>query len=264
MLKLAIVAVIIFSLAIVMTMAGRGGGNFYVLTLVLAGVPMHQAATTGQFILFMTAFSAMFIFHKHKVVAWPLALFIGPMTAAGALAGGYFSHWLSGFTLKIIFSAMLFLAGLLMLFPVSERSGELHKRLGFWRLKVGEDVYPVNLWVAVPVTLLSGFGSGMVGVSGGSFLVPLMVLACGVPMRIAVGTASTLIGATALMGFIGHAIQGDFNPMWAVPLAAVTIVGGVLGGKFAVKTKPKSLKLLFAYTTILAALFMIVNAFYSR
>jgi len=41
----------------------------------------------------------------------------------------------------------------------------------------------------------------MVGVSGGSFLVSLMVLACGVSMHTAVGTASTLIAATAFMVF---------------------------------------------------------------
>jgi len=37
--KMAMVAVILFELAVVMTMTGRGGGNFYVLTLVLAGCP---------------------------------------------------------------------------------------------------------------------------------------------------------------------------------------------------------------------------------
>ncbi|MBW1979692.1 MAG: sulfite exporter TauE/SafE family protein [Deltaproteobacteria bacterium] len=266
MLKLIIVAGIIFVLAIVMTMAGRGGGNFYVLTLVLAGVPMHQAATTGQFILFMTAFAALIIFQKHKVVSWPLALFIGPLTALAALGGGYLSHWFTGFTLKLIFSAMLALAGMLMLFPVRERTDQpaVKTSLGHWRLKSAGETYLVNLWVAVPIIVLSGFGSGMVGVSGGSFLVPLMVLACQVPMRTAVGTASSLIGATALMGFLGHAAQGDFNPKWAIPLAAVTIIGGILGGKFALKTKPKSLKMLFAYTTLLAALFMLVNAFYNR
>jgi len=104
----------------------------------------------------------------------------------------------------------------------------------------------------------------MVGVSGGSFLVPLMVLACGVPMHKAVGTASALIMAIALMGFLGHAVQGDFNPSWAIPLALVTIIGGVLGGKFSLKTKPKQLKKLFAYTNWLAALFMIVNALHIK
>jgi hypothetical protein len=121
--------------------------------------------------------------------------------------------------------------------------------------------YGINLWIVVPVSALTGFGSGMVGVSGGSFLVPLMVLSCGIPMQIAVGTASTLIAATAFMGFMGHAVQGDFNPEWAVPLAVITIAGGVFGGKFALKTKPKHLKKLFAYTNWIAAVFMVVNAF---
>jgi uncharacterized membrane protein YfcA len=106
----------------------------------------------------------------------------------------------------------------------------------------------VNLFIALPVTILTGFGSGMVGVSGGVFLVPLMVLACGVPMHTAIGTASTLISASAFMGFAGHAVQGDFNPSCPIPLAIITIAGEILGGKLALNTKPKHLKKLFACT----------------
>jgi len=78
-------------------------------------------------------------------------------------------------------------------------------------------------------------------------------------MHTAVGTASILIAATAFMGFTGHVIQGDFNPTWAIPLAIITIIGGILGGKLSFKTKPKHLKNLFAYSNWLAALFMIIN-----
>lgn len=39
--NIAIVAFVIFALSVVMIMSGRGGGNFYVLAFVLAGVPMH-------------------------------------------------------------------------------------------------------------------------------------------------------------------------------------------------------------------------------
>ena len=262
--KLIFVSTIIFLLAVLMTMAGRGGGNFYVLLLVLAGLPMHQAATTGQFILFTTALSALVVFQKNKVVVWPLAVFIGILTASAAFAGGYFSHWISEFILKIIFSILLAVAGAIMLFPVSERTKPDIQKFGYWRFQSGGKQYTVNLWLASSVTLATGFGAGMVGVSGGSFLVPLMVLACGVPMRIAVGTASTLIAATALAGFAGHAIQGDFNPLWAVPLAAVTVAGGFIGGKFAIQTKPKHLKQLFAYTTLAASIFMAAHAFYVR
>ncbi|MBC7076679.1 MAG: sulfite exporter TauE/SafE family protein, partial [Syntrophomonadaceae bacterium] len=218
MTNLIIVSSLIFIVAIAMTMVGKGGGNFYVVILAMANIPMHEAATTGQFILFSASVAAMIIFQKNKSVSWVLAVLIGIFTALSALGGGYFSHLFSGFSLKLIFAVMLLIAGIVMLIPVSEnQTMPKNKHLGIISIKSGNEIYNVNLWVALPITVLTGFGSGMAGVSGGSFLVPLMVLACGVPMHTAVGTASTLIAATAFMGFTGHAVQGDFNPSWAVP-----------------------------------------------
>jgi uncharacterized membrane protein YfcA len=256
-----VVGFFVLIVAIVMTMVGKGGGNFYVVILAIANIPMHEAATTGQFILFSASVAAMIIFQKNKSVSWTLAVIIGSVTALTALGGGYYSYLFSNFSLKLIFSTMLFVSGIAMLIPVSENTDKaIIEHYGIIKVKSGNETHNVNLWVTLPVTVLTGFASGMVGVSGGSLLVPLMVLACGVPMHTAVGTASALIMATALMGFSGHAIQGDFNPAWAVPLAVVTIIGGILGGKFSLKTKPAQLKHIFAYTNWLAALFMLVNA----
>ena len=265
MTNLIIAASLIFIVAVTMTMVGKGGGNFYVVILAIAGIPMHEAATTGQFILFTASVAAMIIFQKNRSVSWALAVLIGTITALSALGGGYFSHLFTGFLLKLIFAAMLLIAGTVMLIPVSENTAiTKNRRFGIIRITSGSEMYYINLWIALPVTVLTGFGSGMVGVSGGSFLVPLMVLACGTSMHTAVGTASTLIAATAFTGFTGHAVQGDFNPAWAVPLAVITITGGLLGGKFALKTKPKHLKKLFAYTNWLAALCMIINALHTN
>jgi len=258
--KIAIVAFIIFILAILMTMTGRGGGNFYVLTFVLAGLPMHEAATTGQFVLFTTAVAATVIFRRGKTLSISLALVLGVLTAGMAFIGGFVAHSFSGKELKIVFSILLAIAGSAMLFTAEEIKKDPKKKCGFWNLRNGNEIYVINLWLAVPLTVVTGFFSGMVGVSGGSFLVPLMVLACGVPMRIAVGTASAMVAATAFAGFAGHALHGSFNPVWALPIACVTIFGGVLGGKIALKTKPKYLKTLFAVTTLIAAILMFVNS----
>jgi len=213
MTDLIIAGFFILIVAVAMTMVGKGGGNFYVVILAMANVPMHEAATTGQFILFSASIAAMIIFQKNKSVSWVLAIFIGTFTALSALGGGYCSHLFTGFSLKLIFAVMLVIAGALMLMPVSDNKNVASRNhVGIITIKSGNERYSVNLWIALPFTVLTGFGSGMVGVSGGSFLVPLMVLACGVPMHTAVGTASTLIAATAFMGFTGHAVQGDFNP----------------------------------------------------
>ncbi len=256
-----LIGLLIFVVAVLMTMVGKGGGNFYVVILAMAGIPMHEAATTGQFILFAASVAAMLIFHKKKSISWPLAISVGGITAFSALIGGYFSYGLSGFALKIVFAVMLLASGIVMLLPKPKPKSV--GGFGIIQLQSGGESFRINLWIALPVTVLTGLGSGMVGVSGGSFLVPLMVVACGMPMQLAVGTSSSLIAAIALMGFAGHAVHGYFNPAWALPLAAVAIVGGALGGRLALKAKPKHLKQLFAYTNWIAAGFMIINALHS-
>jgi len=263
-LKLAVVVLVVLVLAVDMTMTGRGGGNFYVLTFVLAGMPMHEAATTGQFVLFATSLAAMLVFKKHRTVLLPLALFISGITACAAFAGGYCAYLFSGVTLKVVFSLLLGLAGTLMLVPVTARTGEPNHAGGYWRLEASDGVYYIEIWVIVPVVLAIGFCAGMVGVSGGSFLVPLMVIGCRIPMHLAVGTASVMVGATAFFGFVGHALHGAFNPSWALPMAGVAILGGTLGGRIALQTKPAYLKLLFALTTIVAAILMMVNALLAK
>jgi len=258
------VAAVVFVLAVLMTMTGRGGGNFYVLVLVLAGQAIHQAATTGQLILMLSAVTGMLIFHKHKLVDWKLALVIDPPTDVMAFVGGYFSAHVSGITLKFLLAGLLVLAGFLMLLKVKNRPIAEGKRFGYWHRRYGNEEYVVNLWIAIPITAAVGLAAGAVGISGGSFKVPLMVLLCGVPMRIAVGTSSAMVAVTALMGFTGHAISGHFDPWWAIPVACAAVVGGMIGGKLAIKTNPQKLKVIFAFTTLAAAIVMAVNALLSR
>ena len=256
----ATIVLIIFALSVVMIMSGRGGGNFYVMALVLAGVPMHTASTTSQFILLASALSGAIIFGKARTMSWPLVFFFGGLNAFMAFVGGFEAHLFSGIALKIVLSIVLGIAGIVMLLPEKEARRTANPRIGYWNMKQAEDMYVINLWLAVPLTLATGFFSGMVGISGGSFLVPLMVVGCGVPMRTAVGTATVMLAATASAGFTGNALHGGFNPALAIPSGTAAIVGGLLGGKIALKTKPESLKTISGVLTIIAAIFMMVNA----
>ena len=261
---LVLISIIIFAIAVLMTMTGRGGGNFYVLVLIAAGQAMHQAATSAQFILMLTAFAGMMIFQKNKLVDWKLALVIDPPTDIMAFVGGYFSDYADNVSLKFILTGLLVTAGFLMLIHVKEKPILQKKKFGYWHRNFHGQEYVVNLWLTIPITALAGLAAGAVGISGGSFKIPLMVLFCGVPMGIAVGTSSAMVAATALMGFFGHTSQGHFDPKWAVPLACIAVLGGLIGGKFAIKTKPAKLKKIFAYTTLAAALFMVFNALFSK
>jgi len=264
MLHTVMVVLIIFALTVVMIMSGRGGGNFYVIALVLLGVPVHTASTTSQFILLCSALSGALIFGKARTMSWPLVFFFGGLNAFMAFIGGFEAHLFSGMTLKIVLSIILGIAGAAMLFPEREARKTAVSRFGYWNIVEGENKYVVNLWLAVPLTLATGFFAGMVGISGGAFLVPLMVVGCGVPMRTAVGTATAMLAATALTGFSGNALHGGFNPALAIPCGVVAVIGGLIGSKLALKTKPKKLKTISGIITIIAAIIMLVNALAGR
>jgi len=258
-----LLAGIIFIIAFTMTMTGRGGGNFYVITLALSGITMHQAATTGQFILIISSLSASIFFGKKRTISWKLFLIIGILTAVSAFFGGFLSDLISGKTLKYIFSFLLLIAAILMLRPVKKKDSRKKSRLS-WEVKSGNHRFLIDIKMALPTIIVSGFFAGMVGVSGGSFLVPLMVLACNVPMKIAVGTSTTMVSATAFMGFLGHTVSGHFNLMTALPLAIAGAVGGILGSKTVLKSRPRFLKLLFTITTLMAAVVMVFNAIMTK
>ena len=256
---LCIAVLSILVISVLMSMTGRGGGNFYVPVLVACGLPVLQAATSAQCILLCTAVAAALIFQKSRTIDWKLAMVLDPPTDVMALLGGYYAHVLPSGVLKFVFAGLLVLSGFFMLRPAKNKQYSDKNQLGFWHRKFGGQEYEVNLWLALPITAGTGLVAGMVGISGGSFKVPLMVLGCGVPIRVAVSTSSAMVAATAFMGLVGHSAAGDFNAFWAIPMSVTAVIGGLLGGLFSLKTKPKNLKKIFAYTTLGAALFMIIN-----
>lgn len=252
-----ILGVIIMLIAFVMTMTGRGGGNFYVLALVLSGISMTISASTGQFILMCSSLMATILFSKQKMNHWKLTILLGVLIFVSALSGGYFAQYFNERLLKAIFAVVMFFAAIFML-----RKPKQHlksDRKWIVSLKSNDEEYFVNLLVTVPIVLLTGFISGMVGVSGGSFLVPLMLLTMSVPMHTAVGTSTTLVTLSAAAGFFGHLGAGVFNPNLAIPLAVCGLIGGFFGAKMALKSKPKNLKYLFAGTQLVASVIMIIN-----
>jgi len=255
-----ILAVIIMVIAFFMTMTGRGGGNFYMLALIISGVSMNIAASTGQFVLMCSSLMATILFSKQKMNHWKLTVLLGVLIFVSAMAGGYFGKYFNEKMLKLVFAIVMFLAALFMLKkPKKGRSISCKK----WIITLSSngESCQVNLLVTVPIVLLTGFLSGMVGVSGGSFLVPLMLLTMAVPMHTAVGTSTALVTVSAAAGFLGHLGAGMFDFSLAIPLALGGMIGGFAGAKVALKSKPKNLKYLFAGTQFVASIIMIINIF---
>ena len=79
------------------------------------------------------------------------------------------------------------------------------------------------------IGLLAGFASGCFGIGGGTIIVPALILLCGVPFHVAVGTSLALIIPISLAG---AATSWRLNTVdWRITAAcALTgMAGAVLG-----------------------------------
>ena len=102
------------------------------------------------------------------------------------------------------------------------------------------------------VLALLGAGTGavgaMLGLGGGVFLVPLLTLALGVPIRTAVAASLTCVIATASASATVNLGRGLVNMRLGMALEVATSVGGLAGGITATLLSPAQLFVIFAVT----------------
>ncbi len=254
-----------FIISVVFMMFGQGGGAIYVPMLLAFGLPLYTAAATSQVLIIAATISAMLVFHRANMIDLYLALIVEPPTNLGAFLGGYFSDYFPPMFSKLAFSFILLIGAYFMIRPIKEREKSFYKKrwFSFYR-KVGTYEYNLNLIVIIPIMILAGFVAGMLGVGGGLFKVPAIVLLGGVPMKIAVGSSSLMIGITALTGLIGHAMVGHFDPLLSIILGIAVFSGAQLGARIGVDIDRKKHKKYFGYLLILVACWMAYMAFNNR
>ena len=255
---LALLFLLFLVVSAVFSMFGQGGGAFYVPMLLALSVPIYVAATTSQALIMVVSLSSLLVFARARTVDWKLVLLIEPPTNVGAFLGGYLSPYIPAGIAKVCFAGVL-LVGAYYMVLLLRIAGERHDRAHWWlwhRIGVA-DPYTINVLVLIPMMLSAGFIAGMLGVGGGLIKVPAIVVLGGVPMSIAVGSSSLMIGVTALTGFAGHYMRGHFDPILTAALAGGVLIGSQIGARFAIRANPAKLKKYFAVLLAVISIWLI-------
>ncbi len=247
---------VFFLAAAVFAALGQGGGVVYVPLLVARGVPFHVAASASQAVIVAVSVSSMVVFHRAGFLDWKLVLLVEPATNAGAVIGGYLSRYVPAETGKLVFAGVLVVSAWFMVHPVDERRGPPTRGFAWWTRTLGERTYSVN-WVAtVPLMACAGALAGLLGVGGGLIKVPLMTVACGIPLEVAVGSSSLMVGLTALTGLAGHAAAGHFDMGLSLPLAVGGFLGAQVGSRMSVRIDRRYLRPAFGVLLVGIATWM--------
>lgn len=111
----------------------------------------------------------------------------------------------------------------------------------------------------VLIGLAAGFFSALLGVGGGTVIVPLLLFA-GFQIRVATATSLGAIAITAAAGAVVYAVHGDLEPVYAA-LVGIPAAGGiVLGTTLQQRVPVRTLSYLFAALLVGIAVYMLVSA----
>jgi uncharacterized protein len=261
--------VAIFSIAVLAgvfgSMLGVGGGIIMVpmLTLVF-GAPIKVAIATSIVCVIATSTMAQTRFVSRGMTNVRLGMVLEVATTVGAVAGGVTAVLIQGAVLQACFAVVLVYVAWMMnrrghdVTP--ERTGVLEA--GYYDPAAGHDVvYGVKrLPLGFVLSLGAGNISGLLGVGGGAFKVPVMNLLMGVPLKATIATSNLMIGVTAATGAAIFYGRGYTDPHFVVPAALGILLGARFGPGLAVRLSARALSVTFQVVLVAFAVLMALQA----
>jgi uncharacterized membrane protein YfcA len=122
------------------------------------------------------------------------------------------------------------------------------------------DVPHLRPLVLLGIGLVGGFASGLLGIGGGTVMVPLLVLAAGVGQRFAHALSLAAIIPISIVGVTVFAVSGEVRLPEAAALAVGAIVGARIGAGMLADIDERLLKRVFGLFLVAVAVVMAVSA----
>jgi uncharacterized membrane protein YfcA len=105
----------------------------------------------------------------------------------------------------------------------------------------------------------AGALSGLLGIGSGALKVVAMDQAMRIPFKVSTTTSNFMIGVTAAASAGVYLTRGYIDPALAMPVMLGVLVGSLMGTRVLVKTKTKSLRLVFSIVIVLLGIEMLLK-----
>ena len=249
-----------FLIGTVASMVGVGGGVFIVplLTLLYEFSPSEAVGTSLATIIF-TSLASTANYSRQKRIYYKTGLILALTTIPGAFLGAYSTSIIEERLLGLIFGLFIFFVALRMIFKLSfSRTKQSHTgKGGHSESSLFESRRKISSGVAL--SFFGGLSSGLLGIGGGSLLVPIMVLAMKMPMHTAVATSMFTMIFTSTSGVMQHFRQGNIVFEYVLPLVLGTIFGAQLGAYTSKKISSGNLRTIFGIVLVIVSIRMILK-----
>lgn len=234
-------------MAVLYSSVGHGGASGYLAVLSFILVSPAEMSTTALLLNLLVAGMAVISFfragHLSFQLAWPFVVSSVPTAFAGGLLR------VSDQTYFLLLAPVLVVAAFrLMISPTLPKSEIPTQR--------------PRLSVAVPSGAGIGLLSGIVGVGGGIFLSPLLLLMKWADPKQTSAVSALFIVVNSLAGLGGRLARGALEGGLLLPLIVAAFFGGLVGSHFgATRFSAYTLRRLLAIVLLVAALKLVYTIF---
>jgi uncharacterized protein len=239
---------LLFLLPVVMVVAGAyasvglGGGTGYLAIMSLCGMSAATMTPTALLLNIVVTGAALLRFGLAGRLNWKLFLpFLLPAMPA-AFLGGFITAD------RKIFYALLAIAltiAAASMFRNPPNPQERKKNPGRLRLFL----------IGIPSGFAIGFLSGFLGIGGGVFFGPLILLLGFTDPKQMAAMNSVIVLVLSAIALAAHGMKGAIELKVVVPLAVAALIGGLIGATLAEKKIPaRMLQRVFAVIILIAAI----------
>ena len=234
----------LFVVAILYSSVGHGGASGYLAMMSLTSYGLMESGWLKQHAWFLNLLVASLAFYHYRKEGFHDIKLTMPFIIASipmAFIGGYFL--IDGAMYDLLLSLTLIWAA--------------------WRLYGSISIDEMNN-TSLPTTLQAvpwgagiGLASGIIGVGGGIFLSPIVLLKKWAPPKTIAATSAIFIWVNSMAGLAGAGASGQLNLEIEILtyFTIIVIIGGLIGSSYGAKIASQSLirKLLIGILVIAAA-----------
>ncbi|MGB5911376.1 MAG: sulfite exporter TauE/SafE family protein [Promethearchaeia archaeon] len=242
---------------ILSTMTGTGGGVFYVSIIYLLINEINISIDTSNFIILLNSASGFIIYLKDKRTNLKLSLIFSGFALLGCLLSTLLLVFvkIDDIILRLLFATLLIIIGLYMVYKSihkyrSSNNDNINKLFNedFSFLKNFD--YKAKLKKAIPLFLLAGFASNLLGIGGGVIITPALNLLLNFPIHYATAVSTSMIFFLAIYNSLSKLLFGHVEIILGLLIGVGSILGAIIGAKVSKKMPKFYLQLFVAIVLI--------------
>ncbi len=205
---------VFFIIAFIYSSVGLAGGSAYVAFLAILGIDRIYIPSTAQFLNIVVSFLGALNYKKHfqKDFLKDLVI-VYILSISGVVLGSKIE--LSDKAFYIILGSSLIASSV----------------LSFLRDKISKIKFSIPRYLVPFFGFSFGFLTGIVGIGGGIFLAPVLLLA-NFPVKLISFTTSLYIFLNSSVGFLTNVFYNKVNITLVLSLALFVAIGGFCGSYF--------------------------------